>query len=95
MDALMLDGNAVAGMLQQVFAIEMTTALGTCRECGATDVMGATRVFRGAGIVMRCGRCNYPLVTIGKGDESVWIGFPGLRTLEVRLGDAETAMRAE
>jgi hypothetical protein len=28
MDALMLDGNAVAGLLQEVFAVEMTTAVG-------------------------------------------------------------------
>ena len=36
MDELMLDGNAVAGMLQEVFAVEMTTATGTCGNCGAT-----------------------------------------------------------
>ena len=28
MDELMLDGNAVAGLLQELFAVEMTTALG-------------------------------------------------------------------
>jgi len=27
MDALMLDGNAVAGLLREVFAVEMTTAI--------------------------------------------------------------------
>ncbi len=32
MDELMLDGNAVAGLLQEVFAVEMTTATGTCRQ---------------------------------------------------------------
>jgi hypothetical protein len=37
MDALMLDGNAVAGLLQEVFAVEMTTAIGTCNRCGGTD----------------------------------------------------------
>ena len=30
MDELMLDGNAVAGMLGEVFAVEMTTATMTC-----------------------------------------------------------------
>ena len=34
MDELMLDGNAVAGMLGEVFAVEMTTATGTCGNCG-------------------------------------------------------------
>ena len=35
MDELMLDGNAVAGMLGEVFAVEMTTTTGTCGGCGA------------------------------------------------------------
>lgn len=85
MDALMLDGNAVAGLLQEVFAVEMTTALGTCGNCGATDAVGATHVFRGAGIVMRCPHCDHALVTIVRGDTRVWIGFPGIRTLEVTV----------
>ena len=37
MDELMLDGNAVAGLLQEVFAAEMTTATGTCAGCGASS----------------------------------------------------------
>ena len=35
MDELMLDGNAVAGMLGEVFAVEMTTATMMCGNCGA------------------------------------------------------------
>ena len=83
MDALMLDGNAVAGLLQEVFAVEMTTALATCYRCGATDALGATHVFRGAGIVMRCPRCDKVLVTIVRDGARVWIGFSGVRTLQV------------
>jgi Family of unknown function (DUF6510) len=85
MDALMLDGNAVAGVLQEVFAVEMTTAIATCNTCGATDAVGALRVFRGAGIVMRCARCDNALVTIVKEDTRVWMGFLGLRTLQVTV----------
>ena len=33
MDKLMLDGNAVAGLLQEVFAADMTTAIGSCATC--------------------------------------------------------------
>lgn len=83
MDALMLDGNAVAGLLQEVFAVEMTTSLVTCGNCGATDAVGATRVFRGAGVVLRCPSCDDALVTIVGEDTRVWIGFPGVRTLQV------------
>ena len=85
MDALMLDGNAVAGLLQEVFAVEMTTAIGTCDNCGATEPVGAVHVFRGAGVVMRCPHCDNALVTIVKDDTRVWIGFPGIRTLQVTV----------
>jgi hypothetical protein len=83
MDALMLDGNAIAGLLQEVFAVEMTTALGTCNACGAPFVIGATHVFRGAGFVMRCARCDNALVTIVKDDTRTWIGMRGIHALQV------------
>jgi hypothetical protein len=85
MDALMLDGNAVAGLLQEVFAVEMTTAIATCNTCGATDAVGALHVFRGAGIVVRCAHCENALVTIVKEDTRVWIGFLVVRTLQVTV----------
>jgi Family of unknown function (DUF6510) len=85
MDALMLDGNAVAGLLQEVFAVEMTTALGTCGKCGAMDAVGAMHVYRGAGIVMRCPHCDNALVRIVKDDARVWIGLQGVRTLQVTV----------
>jgi len=85
MDALMLDGNAVAGLLQEVFAVEMTTAIGTCNRCGATDAVGAVHVFRGAGMVMRCPNCDNALMTVVKDDTRMWIGFPGLRTLRLTV----------
>jgi hypothetical protein len=66
MDALMLDGNAVAGLLQEVFAVEVMTALGTCGNCGAADAVGAIHVYRGAGTVLRCPHCDNALVTIVK-----------------------------
>jgi uncharacterized protein DUF6510 len=82
-DALMLDGNAVAGLLQEVFAAEMTTAIGTCRACGAAMPLGAVRVFRGAGIVLRCPHCDNALATIVKSGTETWIGMRGLRTVKI------------
>ena len=85
MDALMLDGNAVAGLLQEVFAVEMTTAIGTCNGCGTAEPVGALHVFRGAGIVIRCPHCDNALVTIVKDGARVWIAFAGMRTLQVTV----------
>jgi len=85
MDALMLDGNAIAGLLQEVFAVEMTTAVGTCNGCGASEPVGAVHVYRGAGIVMRCPHCGNALATIVRDETRVWIAMTGLRTLEIPL----------
>jgi Family of unknown function (DUF6510) len=85
MDALMLDGNALAGLLQEVFAVEMTTAIGTCGSCGAADAVGAMHVYRGAGVVMRCPHCDHALVTIVKDDARLWIAFSGVRMLQVTV----------
>lgn len=85
MNDLMLDGNAVAGLLREVFAVEMTTALGVCGGCGAIEAVGRVRVFRGAGIVLRCPHCDNLLVKIVRDDTRLWISFPGVRTLEVAV----------
>jgi hypothetical protein len=83
MDELMLDGNAVAGLLQEVFAVEMTTAIATCGACRARAALGATHVFRGAGLVLRCPHCDNALLTIVERDARVWLGFPGVRAVQL------------
>jgi len=85
MDELMLDGNGVAGVLQEVFAVEMTTVVGTCNVCGASDAIGAVHTYRGAGLVLRCPHCDNPLVKIVKEDARMWIAFPGIRTLAITV----------
>ena len=83
MDELMLDGNAVAGLLQEVFLAEMTTAVGTCGCCGTPGPVGVVHVYRGAGIVLRCPHCDNVLAKIVKNDSRVWIDLRGLRNLEL------------
>ena len=85
MNELRLDGNAIAGLLQELFAVEMTTPIGTCGHCGAPGPVGAAHVYRGAGIVLRCPHCDNVLVKIVKNDSRVSIDFQGIRTLEVAV----------
>jgi Zn finger protein HypA/HybF involved in hydrogenase expression len=85
MDELMLDGNAVAGMLGEVFAVEMTTATMMCGNCGTAGAVGAMHVFRGAGIVLRCPQCDNALVKIVDSGTRMWMDFGGMRTLEITL----------
>jgi Zn finger protein HypA/HybF involved in hydrogenase expression len=85
MDELMLDGNAVAGVLGEVFAVEMTTATMMCGNCGAAGPLGAVHLFRGAGIVLRCPQCDNAMVKIVEGGTRMWFDFGGLRSLEITL----------
>jgi hypothetical protein len=55
----MLDGNAIAGELYDVFGAEMTTVAGVCASCGARHQLGEQRVYvRGPGTVVRCKSCT-------------------------------------
>jgi Zn finger protein HypA/HybF involved in hydrogenase expression len=85
MDELMLDGNAVAGMLSEVFAVEMTTATMTCGNCGMVGADGAMHVFRGAGIVMRCPTCDHVMARIVEDGTRMWLNFGGMQALEITL----------
>ena len=57
-DARWLDGNAMGGLLQELFGAEMTAAPHTCQSCGAERPVAAHRVYLGAGTVLRCPVCN-------------------------------------
>jgi hypothetical protein len=59
MDELRLDGNAVAGLLSEVFAAEATTALFRCAHCGTERAVATAMVYlHGPGTVMRCPGCE-------------------------------------
>ena len=56
---LVLDGNGAAGVLREVFAVEMTTASCTCAECGRVSAVGVLHLYGGAmGTVLRCPTCE-------------------------------------
>ena len=56
--ALWLDGNAIAGLLQELFGAELTAMPRGCQSCGAVRPVAAHRLYRGAGLVLRCPACG-------------------------------------
>jgi hypothetical protein len=42
---LVLDGNAAAGLLQEIFVRDITTAQIQCGACGSTEVVGSLRFY--------------------------------------------------
>lgn len=84
-DELRLDGNAVAGALGEVFALEITAAVGTCASCGATAEVGAVVVYAHApGVVLRCPACTAVLLRLVRGPDRLWLDARGLSRLELR-----------
>jgi hypothetical protein len=65
-DELRLDGNAVAGVLSELFAREATTVELVCASCGAGGAVGTVHVYgaRGPGAVLRCPACSAVLMRV-------------------------------
>jgi Zn finger protein HypA/HybF involved in hydrogenase expression len=83
MSDLMLDGNAAAGVLQEIFAVEITSAVGTCDSCGAAGEVGRVQLYRGAGLALRCPSCEAVLMKIVTSGTRAWVDLRGLRTLQL------------
>ena len=80
-----LDGNAVGGLLGEIFAVEMTNALTTCAGCGAVNAIGKVAVYLNApGAVVRCPGCDQVLMRIVQGRGRLWLDLSGTRCLELR-----------
>ena len=81
MDAL--DGNAIAGLLHEVFGTEMTAAAGTCAVCGATRPVAETYVYvQAPGTVMRCRSCSSLLMVITEVRGVKCVNLRGLAALD-------------
>jgi hypothetical protein len=84
---LRLDGNAAAGMMRDVFALELTAARGACDSCGRIAAMGAQHLYMypGApGAVLRCSTCSAVLMVVVHGGGRYRLGLRGLTWLEVQ-----------
>src|SRR4051812_50155980 len=65
--ALWLDGNALGGVLHELFGTELTDMPHGCGSCGAVRAIGAHRLYRGAGLVLRCPVCSDVALVVAAG----------------------------
>jgi hypothetical protein len=78
------DGNALAGPLQDLFCVEVTTAIGRCTNCGRTGPMAEARVFDHApGLVARCPACDQVLLRLVHDRGRAWLDLRGLTYLQL------------
>jgi len=82
-----VDGNAIGGLLREIFTMEMTTAETTCGHCGAVNPIGRVAVYLHApGTVVRCPDCDSVLLRIVHGRGRYWVDLTGTRCLEFAEG---------
>ena len=78
-----LDGNAIGGMLYQVFGGEMTMAQVVCGRCKARGPLAECEVYLGGpGVVVRCRVCHHIEMVFVEVREMVCVDLSGLSELE-------------
>lgn len=86
-DAVRVDGNAIAGVLGEVFAQEMTAVRIACGGCGKVEPVGAEHAYmRAPGIVMRCCHCDSVLLVVTRTGGTYRLGLGRSRSLEFAEG---------
>ncbi|HVH98740.1 MAG TPA: DUF6510 family protein [Enhygromyxa sp.] len=81
-DTEYLDGNAAAGDLSEIFAVDITAALGVCAHCGATKRFAEAHLYTQCpGIVARCAVCEHVLLRLVAVRERVYLELRGLTRL--------------
>ena len=83
-DERRLDGNAAAGMLEEIFPFDMTMVMMRCMGCGSMAPAGAEMAYMDApAIVMRCVQCESVLLTIVHGEGRYWINLPAVACIQI------------
>ena len=79
-----LDGNAIGGLLAELFGLEMTIAVSTCDGCGQVDVVAELAVYtRAPGIVVRCPGCDNVLMRVVRTRDRYLLDLRGTRSLQL------------
>ena len=82
MDEQRLDGNAAAGILEEVFAFEITTARAACVHCGSAGEVGAQMAYvTEIGTVVRCTSCDNALIRIAQNPRGYFLDLRGVSYL--------------
>ncbi|SDY91802.1 hypothetical protein SAMN05444365_104135 [Micromonospora pattaloongensis] len=81
-----VDGNALAGPLQEIFAVDVTAASTRCVSCALTAPVASLTVYDHApGLVARCPGCAEVVLRVVRGPESAWLDLRGTTCLCVPM----------
>lgn len=76
--SLMLDGNAVAGLLHEIFDVEMTVVPLKCAFCGRVGEIGSLLAFtESPGYVLRCPVCQNIVLRLVTTPDKIYLDARG------------------
>ncbi len=79
-----LDGNAAAGLLTEIFAVDITTATVTCAGCKESGEVGALAAYcLEMGAILRCPHCDAAVVRIGRHRNGYVLDMHGAGSLRI------------
>ena len=79
-----LDGNAAAGELSKIFAMDVTASEGQCAHCGTTKRFAEARLYmQGPGVVARCVVCEHVLLRLVNVHQRVFLDLRGMTYLSL------------
>lgn len=79
-----LDGNAAAGLLRELFALDLTVASLTCEGCGAVAAVAEVSVYGGPmGAIFRCVACDTAVLRLSRTPAGYSLDMRGARCLVV------------
>ncbi|GAA1402860.1 DUF6510 family protein [Catellatospora coxensis] len=80
------DGNALAGPLREIFAMDMTQAMGRCVNCGDEGPVAGLKVYTHApGLVARCPSCEEVVMRLVRSPSSAWLDLRGTMSLRIPM----------
>lgn len=81
-----LDGNAAAGLLSEVFAVDVTVARGKCAHCGDVSVIARAHLWPDDhGMVLRCRVCGDVIAMATEREGRLCLDLRGLDWLELEV----------
>jgi Family of unknown function (DUF6510) len=87
-----LDGNAAAGELSGIFAVDLTSAEGQCVNCGAKERFAEAHLYMQCpGLVARCALCGHVLLRFTNVRGRVFLDLRGMAYLSVDAAPQEAS----
>ena len=89
-----VDGNAAAGELSNIFAMDVTAAEGQCAHCGAMKRFAEAHLYmRCPGVVARCPACEHVLLRLVNVRQRVFLDVRGMTYFRLDTAQLQESSR--